>query len=39
MSNGLYIKFLMRRLITSLEQKKQQEATELINKIMKELDR
>jgi hypothetical protein len=38
MSNSLYIKFLMRRLITYLEQKKQQEATELIKKIMEELD-
>jgi ribosomal protein S15P/S13E len=28
----------MRRLITYLEQKKQQEATELIKKIMEELD-
>ena len=39
MSNSLYVKFLMRRLIKSLEQKQQQEATKLIQEIMEELDR
>jgi len=38
MSNSLYIKFLMRRLIKSWEQKQQQEATKLIQQIMEELD-
>ena len=38
MSNSLYIKFLMRRLITCLEQKQQDKAKELIQKIMEELD-
>tara|TARA_R100001480_G_scaffold49893_1_gene62993 strand:- start:65 stop:184 length:120 start_codon:yes stop_codon:yes gene_type:complete len=39
MSNGLYIKFLMRRLIKSLEQGKKEEVQQLIKKIMEELDR
>jgi hypothetical protein len=39
MSNTLYIKFLMRRLIRCLEKGEKQEARELIQKIMKELDR
>ena len=38
MSNTLYIKFLMRRLIKCLEKKQQKEAKELIQKIMEELD-
>jgi len=38
MSNSLYIKFLMRRLIKYWEQKQQQEATKLIQQIMEELD-
>jgi len=39
MSNSLYIKFLMRRLIECLEKGQQKEAKELIKKIMEELDR
>jgi len=39
MSNALYIKFLMRRLIQSLETGKQTEAKNFIKKIMEELDR
>jgi hypothetical protein len=39
MSNSLYIKFLMRRLIQCLEQEQKQKAKELIEKIMEELDR
>jgi len=38
MSNTLYIKFLMRRLIKHLEQGQKQEANKLIQKIMEELD-
>ena len=38
MSNSLYIKFLMRRLIKCLEQRQHQEANKLIQKIMEELD-
>ena len=38
MSNTLYVKFLMRRLIKCLEQGQKQEANELIQKIMEELD-
>ena len=37
MSNDLYIKFLMRRLIACLEQGQQEKARNLIQKIMKEL--
>jgi len=39
MSNTLYVKFLMRRLIKCLEKGQQKEAKELIQKIMEELDR
>ena len=39
MSNTLYIKFLMRRLIECLKQRQQKDAKELIKKIMEELDR
>jgi len=39
MSNSLYIKFLMRRLITYLEKGQKEEVNELIQEIMKELDR
>jgi len=39
MSNTLYIKFLMKRLIKHLEQRQKQEAMELIQKIMEELDK
>jgi len=39
MSNTLYIKFLMRRLIKCLEQKQQDKANKLIQEIMEELDR
>jgi len=39
MSNNLYIKFLMRRLIQSLNEKNRKEADKLIQEIMKELDR
>jgi len=38
MSNNLYIKFLMRRLIKCLEQGKKEKAKELIQKIMEELN-
>ena len=38
MSNSLYIKFLMRRLIECLNEGQQEKATKLIHKIMKELD-
>jgi hypothetical protein len=38
MSNTLYVKFLMRRLIECLEKGKQKEARRLIQEIMKELD-
>jgi len=38
MSNTLYIKFLMRRLIECLEKGQQKDAKELIQKIMEELD-
>jgi len=38
MSNDLYIKFLMRRLIACLEQGQQEKARNLIQKIMKELN-
>ena len=39
MSNSLYIKFLMRKLIKCLEQGQQTEAKKFIKKIMEELDR
>ena len=39
MSNTLYIKFLMRRLIKCLEKRQQKEVKELIQEIMEELDR
>ena len=39
MSNSLYIKFLMRKLIGYLETGKQEEAKKFIKKIMEELDR
>jgi hypothetical protein len=39
MSNSLYIKFLMRRLIECLEKGQKKEATKLIQTIMEELDR
>jgi hypothetical protein len=39
MSNNLYIKVLMRRLIKHLEQGQKQEANKIIQKIMEELDR
>jgi len=38
MSNNLYIKFLMRRLIECLNEGQQKEAKNLIQKIMKELN-
>jgi len=38
MSNGLYVKFLMRRLIECLNEGQQEKATKLIYKIMKELN-
>jgi len=38
MSNSLYVKFLMRRLIKYLEKGKQKEAHSLIQEIMEELD-
>ena len=38
MSNDLYIKFLMRKLIQCLEKRQQKEAQKLIQQIMKELD-
>ena len=39
MSNSLYIKFLMRKLIEYLETGKKEEAKKFIKKIMEELDR
>jgi len=39
MSNTLYVKFLMRRLIEYLNEKNNEEADKLIHKIMKELNR
>ena len=39
MSNTLYVKFLMRRLIECLNEGQQKKATKLIKEIMKELDR
>jgi len=39
MSNSLYVKFLMRRLIKCLEQRQYQEVNKLIKQIMEELDR
>jgi len=39
MSNSLYIKFLMRRLIKYLDEKNRKEADKLIQEIMEELDR
>jgi len=39
MSNNLYIKFLMRKLIECLETRKQKEAKKFIKKIMEELNR
>ena len=38
MSNSLYIKFLIRKLIKYLEEGKKKEAHQLIKKIMEELD-
>jgi|TARA_R100001244_G_scaffold109986_1_gene81373 hypothetical protein len=38
MNNSLYVKFLMRRLIKSLEEQQQKEAKRLIQEIMEELD-
>jgi hypothetical protein len=38
MSNSLYVKHLMRRLIKCLEQKQNKEADKLIQQIMEELD-
>jgi len=38
MSNTLYIKFLMRKLITFLEQGKKEKATKIMEKIMEELN-
>jgi len=38
MSNSLYIKFLMRKLIECLEKGQQKEAKKFIKKIMEELD-
>ena len=38
MSNAIYIKFLMRKLIECLETGKQKEAKKIIEKIMEELD-
>tara|TARA_R100001244_G_scaffold40626_1_gene36561 strand:+ start:613 stop:732 length:120 start_codon:yes stop_codon:yes gene_type:complete len=38
MSNTLYIKFLLRKLITHLEQGKKEKAKKIIEKIMEELD-
>ena len=38
MSNSLYIKFLMRRLIECLEKGQKKEANQLIQEIMEELD-
>ena len=39
MSNTLYVKFLMRKLIECLETGKQKEAKKFIKKIMEELSR
>jgi len=39
MSNTLYVKFLMRKLIECLEKGQQKEAKKFIKKIMEELDR
>ena len=39
MSNSLYIKFLMRRLITYLEKGQKEEVNKLIQELMEELDR
>jgi len=39
MSNTLYIKFLLRKLITHLEHGEKEEAKKFIKKIMEELDR
>ena len=39
MSNSLYVKFLMRRLITYLEKGQKEEVNKLIQEIMEELDR
>jgi len=39
MSNSLYIKFLMRRLIIYLEKGQKEEVNKLIQQIMEELDR
>ena len=39
MSNSLYIKFLMRKLIECLEKGHKEEAKKFIKKIMEELDR
>ncbi len=38
MSNDLYIKFLLRKLIECLNQGRKEEANQFIQKIMKELD-
>jgi hypothetical protein len=38
MSNSLYIKFLMRKLILYLEKKQQDKAKKFIKKIMEELN-
>jgi len=38
MSNTLYIKFLVRRLITSLEKGNKKEINELLKKILNELN-
>jgi len=38
MSNSLYIKFLMRRLIKCLEKGQKKEVNKLIQEIMEELD-
>jgi len=38
MSNPLYVKFLMRRLIEYLNEKNHEEADKVIHKIMKELN-
>jgi ribosomal protein S20 len=38
MSNTLYVKFLMRKLVECLNQGQKEKANELIQKIMKELD-
>jgi len=38
MSNSLYVKFLMRKLVKCLEKGEQKEANRFIQEIMKELD-